>query len=337
MIYLKQSTSKTLRFGPFLDDSDGKTAETALTISQADIRLSKNGGAFAQSNDGSGATHDENGWYSLQLNATDTNTLGPLSVAIAESGALPVWREFMIVSANIYDSLFNDSDKLQVDVEEVDGDAPAAANLNSACDNYSAERGLSGTALPAAAADAAGGLPISDAGGLNLDTQLANTNEVTAARMSALTDWINGGRLDLILDAILADVTGINGDAMRGTDNAALASVCTEGRLSELDAANLPANIDAILTDTGTTIPGLITALNDISVSDIMTTAMTEAYPTKGATMSIPKALYSIHQYLWEKGISGTTLTTKKRNQTASAKTGTLDDATSPTEITEAT
>lgn len=59
-------------------------------------------------------------------------------------------------------------------------------------------------ALPAAAADAAGGLPISDAGGLDLDSKLAATNEVTAARMGALTDWINGGRLDLLLDAVKA-------------------------------------------------------------------------------------------------------------------------------------
>ena len=58
------------------------------------------------------------------------------------------------------------------------------------------------TALPNAVADGAGGLPISDAGGLDLDTKLANTNEVTAARMGALTDWINGGRLDNLLDAI---------------------------------------------------------------------------------------------------------------------------------------
>ena len=60
------------------------------------------------------------------------------------------------------------------------------------------------TALPNAASDAAGGLPISDAGGLDIDAKLANTNEVTVARMAALTDWINGGRLDLLLDAIKA-------------------------------------------------------------------------------------------------------------------------------------
>ncbi len=72
-------------------------------------------------------------------------------------------------------------------------------------------------AIPAVAADGAGGLPISDAGGLDLDTKLANTNEITVARMGALTDWINGGRLDLLLDAIPTT-------AMRGTDSAGTAA-----------------------------------------------------------------------------------------------------------------
>ena len=36
---------------------------------------------------------------------------------------------------------------------------------------------------------------------------------------------------------------------MRGTDGAALATVCTEARLAELDAANLPADIAAIAAD----------------------------------------------------------------------------------------
>ena len=57
----------------------------------------------------------------------------------------------------------------QVDVGAISGDSAAADNLETACDNYSATRGLAGTALPAAAADAAGGLPISDAGGLDID------------------------------------------------------------------------------------------------------------------------------------------------------------------------
>jgi hypothetical protein len=90
-LWLKQSTAKTVKLGPFVDDTDGVTAETGLTIAQADIRVSKNGGAFAQTNNATGATHDENGFYGVPLDTTDTGTLGTLRVAVSESGALPVW------------------------------------------------------------------------------------------------------------------------------------------------------------------------------------------------------------------------------------------------------
>lgn len=73
---------------------------------------------------------------------------------------------------------FKAYDDRKSNVKKVSDDAGAADNLESACDNYSATRGLAGTALPAAAADAAGGLPISDAGGLDLDAILADTNEL---------------------------------------------------------------------------------------------------------------------------------------------------------------
>lgn len=116
MILLRQSTSTTRRLGPFIDDTDGKTAETSLTIGQSDIRLSKAGGDFAQPNDSGGATHDEAGWYYLTLDATDTNTVGSLEVQIHVSGALPVWKEFMVIPANVYDSLVAGTDYLDVEV-----------------------------------------------------------------------------------------------------------------------------------------------------------------------------------------------------------------------------
>lgn len=65
------------------------------------------------------------------------------------------------------------------------------------------------------------------------------------------TDWTDGGRLDLLLDAIPTT-------AMRGTDSAALASVATEARLAELDPANMPADLANTLIDTGTTLPGIL-------------------------------------------------------------------------------
>ena len=61
---------------------------------------------------------------------------------------------------------------MPVNVRAVAGLVTNGTNLGSACANYSATRGLTGTALPAAAADAAGGLIISDAGALDADTQL---------------------------------------------------------------------------------------------------------------------------------------------------------------------
>jgi len=43
---LKQSTSITLKMGPFVSSADGYSPETGLTITQSDVRLSKNGGKF---------------------------------------------------------------------------------------------------------------------------------------------------------------------------------------------------------------------------------------------------------------------------------------------------
>ena len=104
---LKQSTAATIVLGPFLDDTDGKTPETALTIAQADVRLSKNAAAFAQVGESTSATHMENGYYSKLVNTTDTGTLGILTVAVAEAGALPVRQDYSVVTADEWDRQFD--------------------------------------------------------------------------------------------------------------------------------------------------------------------------------------------------------------------------------------
>lgn len=115
MRLLRQSTSVDVPIGPFVDQTDGFTAESALTLTQPDIRLKKNGGAWAQKNAAQTLTHEENGNYEVTLDATDTNTLGLLRLHVNESGALPVWEDFCVVTANFWDSLFS-TDFLQVDV-----------------------------------------------------------------------------------------------------------------------------------------------------------------------------------------------------------------------------
>ena len=130
MNLIKQSTAVTLLIGPFVDDTDGKTAETDLTISQADVRLSKNGGNMAQKNDATGCTHDELGYYTRPLNTTDTNTRGILRVMVHESGALPVWHDYQVVTANVYDTLCS-TDSFDVNVTAISGDTTAADNLEA--------------------------------------------------------------------------------------------------------------------------------------------------------------------------------------------------------------
>lgn len=105
MKWLRQSTAVDIPLGPFLDSSDGNTQETGLTLTQPDIRLSKNGAAFAQKSAAQTLSHMEAGYYSCNLSTTDTGTLGRLRVAVHESGALPVWEDFTVIPADVYDVL----------------------------------------------------------------------------------------------------------------------------------------------------------------------------------------------------------------------------------------
>ncbi len=124
--WLRQQTAGTIAFGPFVGTSDGFTPGTALTISQADIQLSKNGAAFAQVSGTANLTHMANGYYALPLGTADTGTLGRLRITSAESAALPVWQDFIVVPANIYDSLISGSDFQQVDAVQWNGTAVVA-------------------------------------------------------------------------------------------------------------------------------------------------------------------------------------------------------------------
>jgi hypothetical protein len=128
---LNQSTAVTIKLGPFLDSTDAVTAETALTISQSDVLLSKNFGAFAQKNDATAATHDAQGWYGVPLNATDTNTLGPLQISVQESGAIPVWDTYVVVNANVYNSYIAGSDFYHVDLRQINNSTTPATNLGA--------------------------------------------------------------------------------------------------------------------------------------------------------------------------------------------------------------
>ena len=153
---------------PLLDDTDFKTREVAITYDQAGMDLVWNfvttAGVYTQTAvtpttaGNYDWTHQGDGMYSIEIPASGGVSINNDAEGFGWftgfcTGVLP-WRGPTI---GLRASGLND------------------AMVDSA---YSATRGLAGTALPAAAADAAGGLPISDAGGLDVDAILADTADM---------------------------------------------------------------------------------------------------------------------------------------------------------------
>ena len=254
-IWVKQSTAVDLPIGPFVDATDGSTAETALTLTQPDIRLKKNGGAWAQKNAAQTLSHEENGWYEVSLDTTDTNTLGVLNLAVHESGALPVWLDLLVVPANVWDSFFG-ADRLQVHADEI------TAGL------------ITATAIATDAIDA-------DAIAANaIDAGAIATGAITAAKFAA----------DAITSTVVADNTitaaKIATDAITSAKIAADAIGAAEIANGAIDAATFAAGaIDAAAIadgaiDAATFAAGAITAAaiaaDAIGASELAADAVSE-------------------------------------------------------------
>ena len=123
--YLKQSTTTNLKLGPFTSVSDGWTPQTGLTPT---VRLSKAGGAIANRNSATALAHDADGYYTVELNATDTNTLGRLlALAAGTANNLPVFQEYTVLAANVYDSLIGGGDLLDVSTAQLAGQTVTAS------------------------------------------------------------------------------------------------------------------------------------------------------------------------------------------------------------------
>lgn len=118
MIALKQSTAaQVVPLGYFLDSTDGNTEETALTIANTDIKLWKAGATSLVDKNSGGATHMANGVYYTTLDATDTNTLGPLVIFVHVAGALPIRLECEVRLANVYEALNAGTEWLEVSAQ----------------------------------------------------------------------------------------------------------------------------------------------------------------------------------------------------------------------------
>jgi len=103
MQLLKQSTASTVYVGPVLD-SAGAAVTTAVV---GDFRLVKNGTAATLS--GSTVTHDANGYYTIALTTTNTDTTGRLTLAVGNTAMSMSTHRFSVLLASVFDALITNA------------------------------------------------------------------------------------------------------------------------------------------------------------------------------------------------------------------------------------
>lgn len=147
MRYLKTNTATIVTVGPFYDKTDGVTIETALTITNERISFTVDandgsaptlvldnvtGATSGTSNDLNYITNCDAGLMQLELSAANTNYLGRAFLTITDAANhCPVFHEFTILPALVYDSIIAGTDNLQVDTIQVTGTAQTARDIGA--------------------------------------------------------------------------------------------------------------------------------------------------------------------------------------------------------------
>lgn len=209
--FLKQNTaSQEMIIGPFVDSTDGNTAETSLSIANTDVKLWKEGATSETNKNSGGATHIADGRYYIVLDATDTNTLGSLEINITMSGALRVQKRCIVLHADVYDALIGASINLKVDVTKFGGN-----------------NGTFASGIPSVDAIKVGGQTASAAATVTFPATIASPTNITSAsgiQLAANQDVRNvsgdvGGK---VLGGGSGTITGIGVWAAGGSGGAIL-------------------------------------------------------------------------------------------------------------------
>ena len=122
MRFLRTNTAVIITVGPFYDNTDGVTIETALTITNERITLTADtdngsaptnildniaGATSGTANDLNYITGNDAGMMQLELAAADVNRVGRMFLSITDAANhVPVFHEFMVMPALVYDTFF---------------------------------------------------------------------------------------------------------------------------------------------------------------------------------------------------------------------------------------
>ena len=199
---------------------------------------------------------------------------------------------------------------------------------------------------------------VTDAAGTNIAADIVAVKAETASIQSDTNDIQTRLPAALVSGRIDASVGAMAADTLTATALAASAVTEIQSGLSTLDAAGVrtavglaSANLDTQLTAIDDYLDTEIAAIkaktdnlpaSPAATGDAMTltsaydfakgtVAMTEAYAANGVAPTPVQAFYAIHQMLMQFSIASTTITVKKLDNSTTAFSVTLNDATTPT------
>jgi hypothetical protein len=278
MRFLRTNTAVIVTVGPFYDKTDGVTIETALTITNERITLTADtdagsaptnildnvtGATSGTANDLNYITGNDAGMMQLELAAADTNRLGRMFLSITDAANhVPVFHEFMVLPAMIFDAFVLGTDVLDASVTQLLGTAwltPGTAgtpDVNTKLVGGTAQTGV-------------------DIG--------ADTNDIQTRLPAALV----GGRMDASTGAMATGVITAAAHAAGAIDAAAIATAAiTAAKFAAgaIDAA-------AIATDA---ITAAKIAADAIGASELAADAVTEIQ----AGLATAAALTTVDDFL---------------------------------------
>jgi hypothetical protein len=172
MHFLRQNTATQVQAGPYISLVDGKTELATLLLTATSFFFSKVGGAFAVGT--STATIANSGaWYTVPLASGLVDTVGRFRMynnASSATNALPVWHDFHVMAATVYDALISATGLLAVNSTQVGGAIPSTATdlqmavFNAVMANYTVQGSF--------------GQAIGDPGGTNASLQTTITTNL---------------------------------------------------------------------------------------------------------------------------------------------------------------
>jgi hypothetical protein len=273
MKFLRQNTAVRITVGPFIDKADGLTPLNAITTVANIV------GNINYDDDDGTATHpvhfhpsasggdndmvtsggaDGAGLWDLELTAAQTNYTGRMILSLTDAAQIcPVFHEFQVLAANVYDSLFTGAgqtaDLLDVNVAQWLGTGCHTATTGGipVVQLHDPGAGSGGLNAPVNFDD----LAITDTTGLVDITQTAADKAWTTA-VRVLTANTNLANLEV-------DVTKIHGSALSETSGGYLAAAFVK----LFDVAT-PVFTAASVNQTGDTYAQLPPNFDDLAITD---------------------------------------------------------------------